>query len=369
MKSKLGIYIINFGGYDAVDYFTRTQPRIAVSMDHNVDMWRQIKQVSPNTFVIGRHYVDDPDQIFKDNPEGRADQFFQAMKPDADKMGKLYDAWMGYNESVVDSADTAQALSRFYVRWGDRMRAAKLVSCAYSFATGNPEVEYWPQLTEGLRHCDLLSLHEYSAKTMDRDQSWLCLRYRRAMAALPPDARKQIVITEAGIDGGTLSDPTEAQKGWSKYTNEAGYLNSLSWYDGELQKDNYVIGATIYAMSGWGVDGSFSIIGANQIRDYMAQGGAPAPVVIQPPPPPPPPADPVPAAAIAAARKISWIPINTDGALYKFAQTNKLGYPQTDEFEFKFNNDGFVGQVYNLGVVYVKKGDWGNVKWVKKPTP
>jgi hypothetical protein len=72
-------------------------------------------------------------------------------------------------------------------------------------------------------------------------------------------------------------------------------------------------------------------------------------------------------AVIAAAQKFKWMPINTEGALYKFALTKNLGYPQTDEFEFTFNNEPYIGQVYNLGIVFVKKGDWGNVKWVKKP--
>jgi hypothetical protein len=72
-------------------------------------------------------------------------------------------------------------------------------------------------------------------------------------------------------------------------------------------------------------------------------------------------------AAQAAAQKYTWMPINTAGALYKFALANNLGYPQTDEFEFPFGADTYVGQVYNLGIVYVKKGDWGNVQWVKKP--
>ena len=72
-------------------------------------------------------------------------------------------------------------------------------------------------------------------------------------------------------------------------------------------------------------------------------------------------------AILAAAKKLTWMPINTDGALYKFAQKQNLGYPQTDEFEFAYSNAVYVGQVYNLGIVYVKKGDWGNVNWVKKP--
>lgn len=364
MKSKLGIYIINLGAFDAVDYFRRAQPCIALSMDHNLDTWKEIRKVSPNTFVIGRHYIDDPDQHFEDNPEGRAEQFFQKMKPDADKMRGVYDAWMSYNESVVKTVDSAKKLSRFHVRWGDLMRQAKLVSCAYSFATGNPEIELWEHLADGLRHCDLLSLHEYSAPTMDRDQSWLCLRYRRAMNALPADARRPIVITETGIDGGTLPDPTQAQRGWTFYTDEAGYVSTLKWYDNEIQKDDYVIGGAIFAMAGWGINGSFSIIGRNQIRDYIAQGGTPPPVVIQPP------AQLTPEqAAIIAAKKLTWMPINTGGALYQFAEENKLGYPQTDEFEFTFNNTSYIAQVYNLGIVYVKKGDWGNCKWVKKPMP
>ncbi len=82
---------------------------------------------------------------------------------------------------------------------------------------------------------------------------------------------------------------------------------------------------------------------------------------------PAPPPDPVAAAAVAAARQLRWMPINTNAALYKYAQAHNLGYPQTDEFEFAFNNETYVGQVYNLGIVYVKKGDWGNVKSVAKP--
>ncbi len=82
--------------------------------------------------------------------------------------------------------------------------------------------------------------------------------------------------------------------------------------------------------------------------------------------PPPPPPDPVATAAIAAAKKFTWMPINTDGALYKFAQAQNLGYPQTDEFEVPFQGETYVAQVYNLGIVYAKKGDWGNCKWVRK---
>ncbi|MBM3129154.1 MAG: N-acetylmuramoyl-L-alanine amidase [Chloroflexi bacterium] len=71
-------------------------------------------------------------------------------------------------------------------------------------------------------------------------------------------------------------------------------------------------------------------------------------------------------AAWRAARTMIWMPINDQAALYWFAQENDLGYPQTDEFEFAFKNATYLAQVFNLGIVYVKKGDWGKVKWLKK---
>jgi N-acetyl-anhydromuramyl-L-alanine amidase AmpD len=72
-------------------------------------------------------------------------------------------------------------------------------------------------------------------------------------------------------------------------------------------------------------------------------------------------------AAYTAAQKVKWVPINTDSALYKFALAQNLGYPQTDEYPFTVGTDSYIGQVYNLGIVFVKKGDWGNVQWTKKP--
>ena len=112
---------------------------------------------------------------------------------------------------------------------------------------------------------------------------------------------------------------------------------------------------------GWSISNRRALV--NDLRaalqnDYRVRMPA------QPLPPP----DPVAPAAIAKAKTLTWMPINDQAALYKFAQQNNLGYPQTDKFAFACNNESYIGQVSNLGIVYVKKGDWGNVKWVKKPS-
>ena len=72
-------------------------------------------------------------------------------------------------------------------------------------------------------------------------------------------------------------------------------------------------------------------------------------------------------ATLRTAKQFTWMPINTAAALYRFAQERDLGYPQTDEFETTFEGETYLAQVFNLGIVYVKKGDWENAQWVKKP--
>ncbi len=69
----------------------------------------------------------------------------------------------------------------------------------------------------------------------------------------------------------------------------------------------------------------------------------------------------------ATANEVNKLSINTQSALYKFAATNQLGNPQTNEFQFAVSGNTYIVQVYNFGIVYVKSGDWGNVQSVKKP--
>lgn len=367
-KSKLGIYVISLNGISILDYVQTAKPRVILSMDHSRDIWQKVKQISPNTFIIGRYYVEDGEQVFN-QPETDATSFFNRMQSEAENMRGIYDAWMGYNESVVHSDLDAANLSRFYVKWGQLMRGAGLKSAAYSFSTGNPaagfpkpggngnEPNYWPLLAEGARACDYLSLHEYSAPHMQDGAGYLCLRYRTAWNSLPADARKPILITETGIDGGVIPGGADAQKGWTFFTNEDGYLYQLKWYDDNLLADDYVMGATIFTMNAWGTQGSFAVAGADKIRDYIGAGG---------PPPPPPHEMTLEEAVLQAAHSVPWMPVNNTAALWKFAKQNGLQDQQTDELAFTYNGEPYITQVFNLGIPYVKVGDWGNIKVIPK---
>lgn len=367
-KSKLGVYVIALSGVDVLDYVRHARPRLIVSMDHSPDQWQAVKQVSPDTFILGRYYLDDGEQLYLDEPEVRATQFMNRMRPAAERMRGLYDAWMGYNENVIHSEVEANRLSRFYVQWGQLMRAAGLHAAAYSFATGNPaagfpnpdgegdEPNYWPLLAPGAAACDYLALHEYSAPHLQDFQGYLCLRYRRAYESLPANARRPILITETGLDGGVVAGGSFAQKGWSFFTDELGYLGQLQWYDAELQKDDHVLGAAIFALNPWGVNGSFSIAAAKRIRDYIGAEGSPPPL----------PPTTLEQAVMQATRRVPWMPVNNTAALWRFAKSNGLQDQQTDELPLTFHGENYIVQVFNLGIVYVRVGDWTNIRVIPK---
>ncbi len=83
------------------------------------------------------------------------------------------------------------------------------------------------------------------------------------------------------------------------------------------------------------------------------------------PPPPPPPQD-IPTAIEQKARSVPWMPVNNGAALWNFAKASGLQDQQTDEMTVKINGEDYLLQVFNLGIVYAKVGDWGNIKIIRK---
>ncbi len=91
-----------------------------------------------------------------------------------------------------------------------------------------------------------------------------------------------------------------------------------------------------------------------------------APPAVVNPPPPPPPAQTLEDAVMAAAKSTTWMPVNNAAALWKFAQANGLQDQQTNEVRFTYNGETYITQVFNLGILYCKDGDWANIQVIKK---
>ncbi len=183
--------------------------------------------------------------------------------------------------------------------------------------------------------------------------------YRDFIGAIPTALRlRAIFITET-----QAADPTWWQNrnvGWI----QAAYKEINDW--NSVSTNQNVQGLCLFRWQTGNAQWSISDKPA-LLDDFRAALQNAYRAYFQQPQPVPPPVDPAGQAAIAAALKLTWMPINTNAALYRFAQSQNLGYPQTDEFQLTFSGDTYIAQVFNLGIVYVKSGDWGNVQWMKKP--
>jgi hypothetical protein len=268
--SKLGI--VDLYADIPIEWYRRAQPRVAVSMAHNLDYWRAVRQASPGTFILGRHY-------FETQPVHGA-FWYEEIVGEAERMRGLYDAWMAINEPAVWNAADAEEL---------RAETALLVRAnaqgwvqdrAYLSARGIPT---W---VCGNISAGTAAIISRCTNTMRRK----CGAPRVAVSA----ARKvkdlegfrnlqglnvPIIIAETGIDGG-VAGVNKPQRGWREFGDEKHYLESLQWYDAELQKDANVIGAAIFAWR-WNIgQGSFDVKECSALRDYMAHSSPPSPTIV-----------------------------------------------------------------------------------------
>ena len=343
MPSKLTFHISGYVG-NIFDLLEKMQPLCVkvydFSSETNIDA---IRQRCPNALIVYRQFT-------HLNFKSSADDFVNELSDTLNKLKGRGIIWEGINEPIIENADDMKKLNAWYVRFAELMHAKNEKVAAFSFSTGNPvNLDLVPLLASSAQACDYIALHEYHHPVAGGAQ---LARYRQFRAKLPAASQKPIILTECGVDNGQ-------NQGWQAFMTTDAYMALLADYDKKLVQDPYLIGATIFQYGAGGEWATFDVSNiGKRIADYVANqgGGGSAPI----------PTATFEETLIAEAKKLRWMPINTDASLYKFAQTNNLGYPQTDEFEITVNNVAYIGQVYNGGIVYVKKGDWGNCKWVMK---
>jgi len=82
--------------------------------------------------------------------------------------------------------------------------------------------------------------------------------------------------------------------------------------------------------------------------------------------PPPDPDQTIEDAVKQRVNAVQWMPVNNQGALWKFAKAHDLEDQQTDEMELFYKGDTYLAQVFNKGIVYAKKFDWNNIRVIPK---
>ena len=268
--------------------------------------WGMAKGMPKSVLVIGRKFEGDYDAQLQRNtgktPLEAAQQFVGDQLPTY-KSNPHIIYWEGHNEPVWNTDEEMGWYAQFEV---ERMRlmADHGLKCVIgNFAAGNPALRLWPAFLPALRAAKqyqaILGLHEYSCPWMwwmtgkhqvdpdadEGDEGWTTLRYRKVYRQhLIPNGVGDVplAITECGIDPLVNPKPPEVGGGgtwkqlgsfWSRHDKENDkadyYFRQLVWYDKELQKDDYVIGATIFTWGSFGKPWSNFDVGGTEVAQKL----------------------------------------------------------------------------------------------------
>lgn len=300
MPTKLGPHVLRSAA-DLSEYI-----RAGVAVAKFVGDWGTARDVSVGALVIGRRHQGDYDaqgqKATGKTPLEAAQQFVQ------DQLS-TYQAnphikyWEGHNEPVWNDEDGMGWYAQFEVERMQLMANLGLKCVIGNFAAGTPPLHLWPAFLPALRvvrqYEAILGLHEYSCPWMwwmtgkyqldpnadEGDEGWTTLRYRKVYRQhLIPNGLGDVplVITECGIDPLVNPKPPGVKGGawkhlggfWAEHDGKPDkadyYYQQLVWYDKELQKDGYVVGATVFTWGSFGrpwVD--FDVAGTNVAKKLI----------------------------------------------------------------------------------------------------
>jgi len=399
MNHKYGFHV-NRTGNDVLGAIKRIRPRFVKALDHDVGFWSQVRAELPDLFLIGRVVVPSSFQErFKQDPAGTGRSFADSilsLEASQTSVGgrRLFDAWESFNEAVPGHAspDTKRAYDAFQMAFAAPIRQAGFEPIAMNFGTGNmlgdDFLAYFTGTLETYTYLgfheydwpDMWRLHEENIREKNQGGMWLTLRYRRIMNEVRKvyGSRHKVIITECGMTQGVLGGkdvgpwhpPTVppdvldylATKNISTEVTEERYWKSLMWYNDELMKDDYAIGALLFVVGAVHPWESFEHLGGiiDRLEEFQVDDGDNT--------------DPDEALAqklLTAAAKAQVMQFNPSAALQKRIFADGF-VPNSPEFEVEFDRTRYVAQraehleTGDVRVYYVPKGDWSRVSYVRR---
>ena len=300
MATKLGAHVLRRA--TDLDEFIAAQPAVVKF----VGDWGMGQDVPPGTLVIGAKAGkrDAQSQRSRGLTPGEAVQQFINEMLETYQSNPWIKYWEGHNEPVWSDDEGMGWYAQFEIERMKLMADLGLKCVIGNFASGCPPLEQWPAFLPALRMARqyeaILALHEYSCPWMwwmtgnhqldpeedQGDEGWTTLRYRKAYRQfLIPEGLGDVplIVSETGIDPLVHPQPPGAPSGtwkqlggfWAEHDNEPDkadyYFRQLVWYDEELQKDDYVVGATIFTWGNWGGTwADFDVSGSGVSRRLVA---------------------------------------------------------------------------------------------------
>lgn len=322
--NRLGFYIENTVTQFLRDAIREVKPPTILIHAQDRGLLREIRTtLSPNSFVVGRLYVDLAQQsAWLDSADpaamGRAYaelvlayDFGLATEKANGRL--LIDAWMSLNESLPGPGTfpggqpdatwqrRAAAYDQFQVAFRETLMRSGVEALAFNFAAGNfarPE-DYTRWFPRTLATYVYLGFHEYGWPTLEPTPATAtgALLYRPCMTGIRQQYgdRHRAIISEAGLarmykypndgagDVGWLYPPDSVP--------QASYWNSLQWYNTQMLQDSYVLGCCLFQVGHAGRWETFRHLGVdnNQQPITIITNIATLNQTAPPPPPPPPP--------------------------------------------------------------------------------
>jgi len=276
--NKLGFYIENTIVRWMREALRQVKPPVILIHAQDRSLLRDIRrELSPDSFIIGRLYKTPQQQAFwldSGEPERYGREFaeeiidydFQLAKEVGENGRLLIDAWMSLNEAIRGPASfpgyevddefrlRADAYDRFQVAFKERLEEEGLTAVAFNFAAGNftkPEhyLNWFPRTLEAYTY---LGFHEYGWPSLKPgpDVATAALYYRTCMEGIHQryGDKFKVIITEAGLTM-AYGHSENPDKGWlneREPLTEEQYWQSLLWYNNEMVKDPYVMGACLF---------------------------------------------------------------------------------------------------------------------------
>lgn len=283
--TKLGLFVA-WNHPQIMDLIATRNVTLLKTLELDPTFLADVRARSPETVIVGRVMLGQVD-LSRADMSAEARRALEAVLPFAldERRAGLVDAWEGFNEPVPGDEDQVHKLAALEAERVRLLAENGLRAVVGNFGAGQPPLEWWtafrPALEAAQAHGGYLGLHEYSAPTIwfntnrdpldfradSADEGWLTLRYRKVYRQflISWGLRLPLLMTECGVDGLVTGRPGPPGKGWKDFAgywaelgmgqDAAGnYVEQLAWYDSQLQQDDYVLGAAVFAMTafqGW----------------------------------------------------------------------------------------------------------------------
>lgn len=277
------------------DRLRRWQPRLILVLDPSPDQVRELRQICPKSFIVGRVYRPDQEveQRIRANPQEAARWAHNAIM---ERFTPEVNAWQLENE-VLQQWDGLPLLNQFAL---ERMRLADeqgYKAAILAFSVGNPDLpqndrmalwrQVYPSLAYADQHDHVVVVHQYGAPHLrDPDANWYIHRLEHQVLPQLPFSRVKFACTEFGIDNRI----NHQESGWRGSTDAQSYTADLINIGQYLERyQDRVHGYAVFTLGNTNPWQSYDIDGevAEQLANYYLAHPQPsfaaAPTVISMP--------------------------------------------------------------------------------------